>query len=224
MRRREFRTGPAALFSYIVVALSAANASSLQDAVFYSASTLVDLTADGRADSLSLLATGRHPDSILVTFTIHVDGRMVLRQQWKSRGYFRYGPPPPDRDWTYESKLREIRSELSQFFSAQQFARFAQQKDLSALSDSELWSEIDQYLNGGPNDLLMLAGLGVDAADSLARLLRPRPTSREDVGAIVRHMRDANPMTFTYYRGNEWTSVIAWNDRTKAFLSVYSCC
>jgi hypothetical protein len=208
----------------LVPANNAASADAFQEVQFHAASALVDLTADGRTDSLAILATGRHPDSILVTFTIHVNGRMALRQQWKSDGYFRYDPSPPAREWTYDLKLSRLRSELAEFFLPLRFARFAQEKHVAALSESQLESTIDQYLNGGPNDLLMLAGLGVDTADSLARLLRPRPTSRAEVTAIVRQIRDADPVTFAYYRGNEWTSVIAWSDRSRNFVRVYSCC
>ena len=53
-------------------------------APWYSAARTLDLTGDGRADSVRLVATGSDTDSLSVTLTFTVDGEEKLRERWSS--------------------------------------------------------------------------------------------------------------------------------------------
>ena len=45
---------------------------------------MLDLTADGRADSVRLDAAGASPDSLGITLTVIVDGTQRFRERWES--------------------------------------------------------------------------------------------------------------------------------------------
>lgn len=51
---------------------------------WYSAARTLDLTGDGRADSVRLVASGSNTDSLAVTLLFVVDGEEKLRERWSS--------------------------------------------------------------------------------------------------------------------------------------------
>lgn len=54
------------------------------EAAWYRGGRPLDLTGDGRADSVHLEATGRRVDSLRITLTLIVDGSAKLRESWGS--------------------------------------------------------------------------------------------------------------------------------------------
>src|SRR5688572_10443643 len=52
--------------------------------LWYRRARAVDLTGDGRADSVRLEASGTRPDSLSITLTLLVDGEEKHREQWGS--------------------------------------------------------------------------------------------------------------------------------------------
>src|SRR5437879_13141404 len=56
--------------------------SALPDTVWYREARILDLTGDGRPDSIILTANGRRSDSWVVVLGLLVDGRDVSRLSW----------------------------------------------------------------------------------------------------------------------------------------------
>src|SRR5256714_11383954 len=64
------------------------------DTVWYRAARVLDLTGDGRPDSIILTANGRRGDSLVVVLVFLVDGREAYRLTWPG-GNELVDPPLP---------------------------------------------------------------------------------------------------------------------------------
>src|SRR5207244_6180168 len=54
------------------------------DTVWYREARVLDLTGDGRPDSIILAANGRRSDSLVIVLVLLVDGREAYRLTWTS--------------------------------------------------------------------------------------------------------------------------------------------
>ena len=58
--------------------------SAASPSAWYTSTRTLDLTGDGRVDTVKLQAVGTHPDSMTVTLTMIVDGEVKHRNAWES--------------------------------------------------------------------------------------------------------------------------------------------
>ncbi len=79
--------------------------------VWYREARALDLTGDGRSDSIILTANGRRSDSLVVVLVFLVDGREAYRLAWPS-GYELVDPQLPDT--TQASVNAYVRRRLGQ--------------------------------------------------------------------------------------------------------------
>ena len=60
------------------------SAADVSESSWYRQARTLDITGDGQPDSIQLEAVGSHPDSLLITLTIYVDGQEKHREGWES--------------------------------------------------------------------------------------------------------------------------------------------
>ena len=65
-------------------ATTAGSATEVAPALWYDETRALDLTGDGRIDSVRLVATGERPDSLQISLLLLVAGEEKLREEWGS--------------------------------------------------------------------------------------------------------------------------------------------
>ena len=183
-----------------------------------------DLTGDGVPERLIVAATGFRFDSLPIELQI-LDGRAGARlyvARWSSRDYFKYEPASgPD--------------------SAAARERITRQHIDRLLSDSAFVSREVTLLNGRTEtvdtSVVRYHLLELDWRRT-HRLTDTMPIPREAEEQLGHHVANAEEReraatvatelrrrpTFTYHQGGELTYTIAWSDRERAFVRVFSCC
>ena len=183
----------------------------------------LDLTGDGRSDTLVLRATGGSVDRRLVVLTIRSAGHTVYRNTWSSASYFQYdGPldsiPEPTKHETVFRHLREV-------LVTSAFGPFTPGDGRGA--DNELPpDEMSHFLAlQAAKDSLRRTGMREDsilrAAYPLAKHMKPDTAILARAWRALVHRR---PRTFTYFSGGESTQTIVWSSVLGKFVTVFACC
>ena len=160
-----------------------------------------DLTGDGRAETLRLVARGYRPESLKVTFSITAVDSVLYTLSWPSDGYFAYEGPiesiPPSR------LAERTRSALSRFLNDDAFGTTAE------VDSGEAVETIS-------HQLCVTFANGTYATDPscLDTLVRP----------LWQDMVRRNVVTFSFGSGGEVSRTIVWSTRMRRFLEVFACC
>jgi hypothetical protein len=183
----------------------------------------VDLTGDGRNETVIASAVGPAPDSLDVAITIIGARRDTLwHESWPSLLYFKYDPIEGKPD-TAVSRI--VREHLERLVAPDRFTMSGGlPADLRRGGDAAaLMREAARY---------HLAELDYRTRADLtpADALEPRSHERIDaasvsadrVNVVVEELR--SKPSFTYFAGGEATYVIAWSEREHAFVRIFSCC
>lgn len=183
----------------------------------------IDLTGDGRNETVIATAKGPAYDSLAVAITIEGERRDTLwHESWPSLLYFKYDPPEGKADTTI---ARVVREHVEQLVAGDRFTM-----------DGGLPPELSQ---GGDTAARMRDAVRYHLAELSYRLradLSPvDPTPPEAfsdidagdvpatrVAAVIDEVRTVP--SFRYFAGGEATYVIAWSAREGAFVRIYSCC
>lgn len=183
----------------------------------------VDLTGDGSDEAIIASADGASYDSLDVAITIRSAGGDTLwHEAWRSLMYFKYDPIEGKADTTVERIVRRhveqlvapdritttggLPAELQRGGDAQAAMREAVRYHLA---------EIDYRLSF---DLVPSAPTPPRAFDRISATSIPP----ERFTVVLNELR-SNP-SYMYYAGGEATYVIAWSERERAFVRIYSCC
>ena len=202
---------------------------------FYRVQRVLDVTGDGRPDTLALEAFGTKPYSLDFVFSIRSHGREIFHDAWNNRDQFTdYGPAElNDR----VAVARVVRSGMATFFESKAFEPIALQDSIvnwtptaSAECDGNALDCVTFYLR-----------FEKDTAARVARGLPATPETGPPYGefikaidaspfdtALVRHIRadwrTSKALTFTYSHGYETTRTIAWSGVAHRFFPVFECC
>ena len=179
----------------------------------------IDLTGDGRPDTLILRATGKRIDGLVVDLRIRSRGRLLFRDSWSSASYFQYDAPLdsiPDA-----TKREKVLHHLREVLVASAFAPFAPGgepgPDIGTMS-SYLALQI-------ATDSLRRIGVGGDSllrtSHRVARQMTPDTALLQRAWSALVSRR---PRTFTYFSGGESTQVIVWSAVLGRFVTVFACC
>ena len=184
-----------------------------------------DLTGDGVPERLTVAATGFRFDSLAIELQI-LDGRAGSRlyvARWSSRDYFKYEPAggQPDSAATRE---RITRQHIDRLLSDSAFVPRqvtlgdgrTETVDTSAVRYHLLeldWRRTHRLADTMPIPREAEEQLGHHVANA---------EERERAAAVAAELR--RQPTFTYHEGGELTYTLAWSDRERAFVRVFSCC
>lgn len=200
--------------------------------LWYSVHAIRDMTGDGHADTLTLEAFGRKPESLKVVFRIRRGNRELFRAEWSSHDRYQdliddAGKLSISRD----SLTRLARADMDEFFASTSFAT------AEKLPFTQAWHV--QQDDDDPRDYIAhefqyesemaarkhrgeQAQPGTPEAWAAfdARLARATfDTSR--VKAIGAEMRRLGLPTFTFSYGYESTETITWSPIAGRFFEVF---
>ena len=183
----------------------------------------VNLTADGRGETVVVTARGPAYDSLDIMLTIHgPDGDTLWHEAWPSLLYFKYDVREGKADSTV---MRIVSDHVEQLLARD---RFNMQGGLPAVlqqagdPDAIMREAIHYHL--AELDWRRRAGLPAAAAtppDGFSEISTDQVAS-DRVDAVLAEVR-TRP-SFMYYAGGEATYAIAWSDRENAFVRTHSCC
>lgn len=190
----------------------AAQAPSSVGPEWFAASRALDLTGDSVADTLLLVAQGRHVDSLVVHLFAHVGVDTLLLAAWDA-AYMLVDPPDSARA-PGPSREAFVRSQLA---STLEEARVTAYTKAPALASWPVLSAEPMCNEGEPECLL-------------ASIVRAAgEATREDIGdawklAVLADLTKPGRSALTFSYGYESTEVYVWSPLAKRFLLVFSCC
>jgi hypothetical protein len=173
------------------------------DSVWYHRVRLLDVTGDGRPDSLDLQARGRSSDSSVFTFRVIVDGKVAFTDSWSS-AYELVDPPPEAATPAGRDSL--LRASLDTTLSRIRL------RPIDPSDWSGPWSAAGDDCLGDPRDCVALELRRRGALDTAAVL------------RIATDMRRPDAVQFTLGYGYETTLNLAWSPSAQEVFVVYSCC
>jgi hypothetical protein len=187
--------------------------------VWYQKSRELDVTGDGRSDTLLLQAFGRVVDSVAIVFSVITSGDTVLVDDWESN-YQLIDPPTeavaigPGRDAYVR---RSLDSTLARVY-------------IAAFSDSTLnrpWiPRPSSYMCGDDANNCIVGEVRTDLAPKgwTADQIRLAPFDTARARAIVDDIQRTAVRSMTLAYGYETTNTYVWSPLAKKFYMVEACC
>lgn len=183
----------------------------------------IDLTGDGRTETVIASAEGVAYDSLDVAVTIvNQRGDTLWHETWPSLLYFKYDPLEGKADSTV---MRIVQNHLDELVEPSRFTisgglppELSRGGDTDALMREAVryhLAELDYRLR---SDLTPSAATPASAFERI----NVEHVSPVRVNAVVTELRQQP--SFWYYAGGEATYAIAWSARESAFIRIHSCC
>jgi len=196
---------------------------------------VIDMTGDGRSDTLTLTAFGTQPDTLNLELRIRSGGRVIFADHWLNSDEF------IDYDSAMvknrQALARDVRHKMDAFFDDGNFEPI--RGDTTLRSDWHVETEPDC---GMPLDCVAFELRHEQAtAARVARGLPAEPDGPAAYGpfidgimrspfdtALVRRIgaewRGSRALSFTYTHGYETTKTIVWSAIARRFFTVFECC
>ena len=181
-----------------------------------------DLTGDGRPERLTLDARGPTIDSLRVRLEIRSpEDSLLLASSWTSEFYFQYVDRAEMTDAAADSTVRKhINAVLTDSAFRNRVAGTVSDTMMLGMMRDAIRYDIATHQWRTENSLAPGDELPPAAHDPINTLARAVPRSRID--ALVTELRGRK--TFTWFAGGEVTYTIAWSDRERRFVTIFSCC
>jgi hypothetical protein len=180
-----------------------------------------DLTGDGSAEEVLVMAEGGSYDSLTVTLVIRSAGRDTLwLHSWPSVLYFQYDPLEGKVDTTV---ARIVRAHVDTLVHE---SHFNEQGLPPLLRRGNADGAVNESVQYHLAEIDFRARANLEARDPIPVGSWDRINVESVVPARVRAVRDeleAGP-TFMYYAGGEATYVLGWSQREQSFVRLFSCC
>ena len=183
---------------------------------------LEDLTGDGVPEKLTVTARGPKIDSLRVHLEIRGAGDSVLyASSWDSHFYFQYLDRPAMSDAAADSTVRRRLDAVLADTAFRVGVRGAPGDTINA----SMMRDAIRY-DIATHRLRTARGLGPGAElpraahDSVNVLAGTVP--RAEIEALFNELKTKK--SFTYFAGGEVTYSIAWSDRERRFVTIFSCC
>ena len=181
-----------------------------------------DLTGNAAAEKMILSARGPKIDSLQVRLEIRGAGDSVLyASTWNSRFYFQYLDRASMSDSAADSTVRRHLAAVlvDSAFRIGLRGSSADTMRASMMRDAIRYDIATNQLRTA-HGLPLGAELPPSAHDSVNVLAAAVPKARID--ALYEELKGKK--SFTYFAGGEVTYSIAWSDREKRFVTIFSCC
>lgn len=196
------------------------------DSVWYHRVRLLDVTGDGRPDTLDLQARGRSSDSSVFTFRVIVDGTVAFTDSWSS-AYELVDPPPEAATLAGRDSL--LRASLDTTLSRIR----VRPTDPSAWSGP--WTADGDDCLGDPRDCVALefrrrsvlidwTRIGADTAEAVYERVTRAAFDTAAVLRIASDMRRPGAVQFTLGHGYETTLNLAWSPSAQEVFVIFACC
>jgi hypothetical protein len=192
----------------------------VEDDVTFEDDRLIDLTGDGRAESVSVYASGPGYDELRIDLSVRsARDSLLFRESWSSDAYFEFVARPA----ADTAVQRIVRGHLTELLRDAAFAPPAivngQPHDAGVMPDPEaVRYDIAAYSwrrsAGVPDTVPLPHG----AFDEIRALM----VADEDVAGLVAEL--ARQPSFTFHVGGEAAYSIAWSDQERRFIRIRSCC
>jgi hypothetical protein len=196
------------------------------DTVWYHRVRLLDVTGDGRVDSLDLQARGPSADSSILTFRVLVDGEVAFTDSWSSDYEFIDPPPQAATAAGRDSLLRAyLDTTLSQI----------RVMPIDPAQWSGPWTGESDDCMDEPRDCLAQQfrdrATNLDWSrippDSVAAVYQRVRRAAFDTAAVLRianDMRRPGAVQFMLSYGYETTMHLAWSPTEKEVFVIFECC
>ncbi len=171
---------------------------------WYHRTRVLDVTGDGRGETLDLQARGPSSDSSVVTFRVIVDGAVAFTETWSSE-YELVDPPP-------EAATAAGRDSLVRAALDGTLAR-VRVNPVDTTNWTGPWTAKGDDCMGDPRDCLAVAFRQRGAALDTAAVLR-----------IAGEMRRPGAVQFTLSYGYETTMHLVWSPSARQVFVIHSCC
>lgn len=188
-------------------------------AVWYQKSRELDVTGDGRPDTLLLQAFGRVVDSMAITFSVITSGDTVLVDDWESD--YQLIDPPTEAIAIGPGRDAYVRRALDSTLARVQIAAF---------NDSTLsrpWiPRTPDYLCGDDANNCIVGEVRTELAPKgwTADRIRIAPFDTARARAIVDDIRRTAVKSMTLAYGYETVNTYVWSQLAKKFYTVAACC
>jgi hypothetical protein len=183
---------------------------------------LEDLTGDGVNEKIVLTARGPKMDSLRVRLEIRGSGDSVhYVSSWTSQFYFQYLDRPTMTDAAADSTVRR---RLDAVLADSAFRTGVRGSAADTIQATMMRDAIRYDI--ATTQLRVAHGLPLDvelppsAHDSINTLASAVAKARID--ALYDELKGKK--SFTYFAGGEVTYSIAWSDRERRFVTIFSCC
>lgn len=196
---------------------------------------VIDVTGDGKPDTLTLTAFGSQPDTLDVVLQIRSSGRVAFTDRWVNTDEFIDDDSTMVKD--RRALARQVRREMDDFFDDRNFTPI---RDDSTLRTD--W-KVGDASDCGPALDCVAFFLRFERAKAarIARGLPSVPDGPDAYGAfidgvtrspfdtaLVRRIgsewRGSRALSFTYSHGYETTKTIVWSAVARRFFTVFECC
>lgn len=196
---------------------------------------VIDITGDGKPDTLSLTAFGTEPDTLHIVLQIHSAGRVVYTDRWVNTDEFIDYDSATVRD--RRALARDVRRKLDSFFADSNFSQIREDTTIGASSNTATGSDCGMPLECVASDLRfehatrarVRRGLSPTPSTSSAyydfmERVERSPFDTALVRRIGAEWRTSRALSFTYSHGYETTQTIVWSGVARRFFRVYECC
>jgi hypothetical protein len=202
---------------------------------FHRVQRTIDITGDGRPDTLSLEAFGAKSDSLDFILRIRAMGREVFRDEWNNSDQFTDYEPSRLNDHIKLARL--VRRGMATFFATEAFAPITEPDKLAQWKPSgdmgcegEMLDCLTFYLRFEKATAARVArGLPATpaAGPAYGEFLRAIDASPFDTALVKRvgsEWRTSKALTFTYAHGYETTRTVVWSSTLFRFIPTFECC
>jgi hypothetical protein len=180
-----------------------------------------DLTGDGIAERVRVVARGQRYDSLDIALSVEtVAGDTLWLDRWNSAAYFKYRPRA-DMDEATAAGI--VRAHVDSLLHESRFSEHGLPAPLRRGSVAHVPDESIAYHLA---ELDWRNAASLEPRDPTPPEAHDRISARPVVPERVRAVRqelEARPV-FMYYAGGEATYALAWSVREHAFVRLYSCC
>jgi hypothetical protein len=181
-----------------------------------------DLTGDGRAERFTLTARGPTIDSLDVRLEIRSpEDALLYAASWRSELYFTYDDRGAMTDSAAGAKVRAHLDRVlaSEAFASGPLGTVRDTMRLTMMRDAIRY-DIAKADWRAQHGLAPGAPLPPESHDPIEVLARAVPAAR--IETLVREL-EGRP-SFKYFSGGEETTAIAWSERERRFVTIFSCC
>ena len=181
-----------------------------------------DLTGDGSPEKLTLTARGARMDSLRVRLEIRsASDSLLYTAAWSSRFYFQYIDRAAMSDAAADSVVhRRLDAVLADTaFRTATPGPAADTMRASMMRDAIRYDIATSQLRAR-HGLPLAAELPPAAHDSINVLAAAVPKAQID--ALYSELQGKK--SFTFFAGGEVTYAIAWSERERRFVTIFSCC